>query len=223
MEESRKDAPEIPESVPTTMTLAEFLENDVPGYEYIDGKLVLKSPPERHLPIPTTMTAEEFLENDVPGYEYAKGELIPMSPATRRHGKISAKVIWHLSSHVYENGLGELYTAGTIFQVGDRMMKPDVAFVSTARLDVDEDKGFPIPPDLAIEVVSPTDVHYRIIRKVFDYLEAGTRLVWVLDPVAKAVTVYRSESDIEILTHEATLTGENVVPGFACPVRQLFE
>ena len=223
MKESHKDTPEIPESIPTTMTSAEFLENDVPGYEYIDGKLVLKSPPERHLPIPTTMTAEEFLENDVPGYEYAKGELIPMSPATRRHGKISAKVIWHLSSHVYENGLGELYTAETIFQVGDRMMKPDVAFVSTARLDVDEDKTFPIPPDLAIEVISPSDVHSRVTRKALDYLNAGTHLVWVLDPVAKAVTVYRSESDIEILTHEATLTGENVVPGFACPVGQLFE
>ena len=223
MKEPRKDAPEIPESIPTTATLEEFLENDVPGYEYTDGKLVLKSPPERHLPIPTTMTAEEFLENDVPGYEYATGELIPMSPATRRHGKISAKVIWHLSSHVYENGLGELYTAETIFQVGDRMMKPDVAFVSTARLDVDEDKAFPIPPDLAIEVISPTDVHYRIVRKAFDYLNAGTHLVWVLDPVAKTVTVYRSESDIEILTHEATLTVENIVPGFACPVGHLFE
>ena len=223
MKESRKDAPEIPESIPTTVTLEEFLENDVPGYEYIDGKLVLKSPPERYLPIPTTMTAEEFLENDVPGYEYAKGELIPMSPATRRHGKTSISIIRHLDRYVYENGLGELYTAETIFQVGDRMMKPDVAFVSTDRLDVDEDKTFPIPPDLAIEVISPTDVHYRIIRKVFDYLDAGTRLVWVLDPVAKTVTVYRSESDIEILTHEATLTGEDVVPGFACPVGQLFE
>ena len=223
MKESRKDTPAIPESIPTTMTLEEFLENDVPGYEYIDGKLVLKSPPEKHLPIPTTMTLEEFLENDVPGYEYAKGELIPMSPATRRHGKISARVIWHLSSHVYENRLGELYTAETIFQVGERVMKPDVAFVSTAHLDVDEDKTFPIPPDLAIEVVSPTDVHYRIVRKAFDYLAAGTRLVWVLDPVAKAVTVYRSESNIEILTHEATLTGEDVVPGFTCSVGQLFE
>ena len=222
MKASHKAAPEIPESVPTTVTLEEFLENDVPGYEYVDGTLVLKSPPERGLPIPTTMTPEEFLENDVPGYEYAKGELIPMSPATRRHGKISAKVIGHLYSHVYENGLGELYTAETIFQVGDRMMKPDVAFVSTPRLDVDEDKAFPIPPDLAIEVVSPSDVHSRVVRKALDYLEAGTRLVWVLDPVAKTVTVYRSESDIEILTHKATLTGENVVPGFACPVGQLF-
>ena len=223
MQEPRKDAPEIPESIPTTVTLEEFLENDVPGYEYIDGTLVLKTPAERYLPIPTTMTAEEFLENDLPGYEYAKGELIPMSPATKRHGKISANVIGHLYSHVYENGLGELYTAETIFQVGDRMMKPDVAFVSTARLDVDEDKTFPIPPDLAIEVVSPTDVHSRVVRKAFDYLDAGTRLVWVLDPVAKAVTVYRSKSDIEILMPEATLTGEDVVPGFTCPVGQLFE
>ena len=222
MKVPHKNAPEIPESIPTTVTLEEFLENDVPGYEYIDGKLVLKSPPERQLPIPTTMTAEEFLENDVPGYEYAKGELIPMSPATRRHGKISINIIRYLDRHVYENELGELYTAETIFQVGDRMMKPDVAFVSTDRLDVDEDKTFPIPPDLAIEVISPTDVHYRIVRKALDYLEAGTRLVWVLDPIAKAGTVYRSKSDIETLTHDAMLTGEDVVPGFTCSVGQLF-
>ena len=187
MKESHKDTPKIPESIPTTMTLAEFLENDVPGYEY------------------------------------AKGELIPMSPATRRHGKISVSIIRYLDRYVYENGLGEVYTAETTFQVGERVMKPDVAFVSTDRLDVDEDKTFPIPPDLAIEVVSPTDVHYRIVRKTFDYLAAGTRLVWVLDPVAKTVTVYRSKSDIELLTPEATLTGEDVVPGFTCPVGQLFE
>ncbi len=223
MKESHKDTPKIPESIPTTMTLAEFLENDVPGYEYSEGKLVLKSPPTAPKSIPTTMTLAEFLESDIPGYEYAKGELIPMSPATRRHGKTSISVIRYLDRYVYENGLGELYTAETIFQVGERVMKPDVAFVSTAHLDVDEDKGLPIPPDLAIEVISPTDVHYRIVRKAFDYLDAGTRLVWVLDPVAKAVTVYRSKSDIEILTHEATLTGEDVVPGFACPVGQLFE
>lgn len=223
MKAPRKDAPEMPESIPTPVTLEEFLENDVPGYEYIDGKLVLKTPPERYLPIPTTMTAEEFLENDVPGYEYAKGELIPMPPATRRHGKISVNIIRYLDRYVYEKGLGELYTAETIFQVGDRMMKPDVAFVSTDRLDVDEDKTFPIPPDLAIEVISPSDAHSCVTRKALDYLNASTPLVWVLDPVSKTVTVYRSENDIETLTREATLTGEAVVPGFTCPVGQLFE
>ena len=84
-------------------------------------------------------------------------------------------------------------------------------------------ESIPIPPDLAIEVVSPSDVHARVVRKALDYLVAGTRLVWVLDPVSKTVTVYRSESDIETLTRETTLTGEDVVPGFTCPVAQLFE
>ena len=223
MKETYKDTPEIPESIPTTMTLEDFLENDVPGYEYIDGKLVLKSPPERHLPIPTTMTLEDFLENDVPGYEYAKGELIPMAPTSIEHGEISINVIRYLDRHVYEKGLGKLYTADTTFQVGERLMKPDVAFIATARLGADRKKGSPIPPDLAIEVISPSDVHSRIVQKAFDYLAAGTRLVWVLDPIAKAVTVYRSKSDIELLTHEATLTGEDVVPGFTCPVENLFE
>lgn len=76
---------------------------------------------------------------------------------------------------------------------------------------------------MAIEVVSPLDVQSRIVEKALAYLEAGTRLVWVLEPVAKTVTIYRSETDIEILTYEATLTGEEVVPGFSCPVAYLFE
>ena len=207
------------------MTLAEFLEQDVEGYEYIDGKLVPKSPP---LPpemraIPTTMTLAEFLEQDVEGYEYVKGELVPMAPPSREHGEISVNVIRYLDAHVYKNKLGRLYTAETTFQVGERTAKPDVAFVSTAQLTGDKTKGFSIPPDLAIEVVSPSDVQSRVVEKALAYLEAGTRIVWVLEPVSKTVTVYRSEIDIEILTHEDTLTGEDVVPGFTCLVAHLFE
>ena len=212
-----------PESV--KMTLEEFLEHDVEGYEYIDGKLVPKSPPlpPEMCAIPTTMTLEEFLAHDVEGYEYVNGELIPMPPPSREHGEISVNVIHYLYSHIYEQKLGRLYTAETTFQVGERTAKPDVAFVSTARLTGDKTKGFFIPPDLAIEVVSPSDVQSRIVEKALAYLEAGTRLVWVLEPVAKTVTIYRSETDIEILTHEDTLTGEEVVPGFSCPVAHLFE
>jgi len=98
-----------------------------------------------------------------------------------------------------------------------------VAFVSTSQLDGDENTGFPIPPDLAIEVLSPTDVQWRVVDKAFAYLNAGTPLVWVLDPRSKTVTVYRSENDMALLTREDTLTGEDVVPGFTCPVSQLFE
>ena len=212
-----------PESI--KMTLEEFLEHDVEGYEYIDGKLVPKSPPlpPEMCAIPTTMTLEEFLEHDVEGYEYVNGELVPMAPPSREHGEISVNVIRYLDAHVYQNKLGRLYTPETTFQIGERTAKPDVAFVSTDRLTGDKTKGFSIPPDLAIEVVSPSDVLSRIAEKALAYLEAGTRLVWVLEPVSKTVTVYRSERDIKILTREDTITGEDVVPGFTCPVAHLFE
>ena len=173
-------------------------------------------------PEQVSMTLAEFLENDVDGYEYVKGELVPMPAAPRIHSKMRVNVIRYLDRHVDENQLGEVHVEAT-FQVGDRGLKPDVAFVSTPRLDGDENKGFPIPPDLAIEVVSPTDVQWRVAEKALAYLNAGTRLVWVLDPRSKTVTVYRSETDIALLTYEDTLTGEDVVPGFTCPVSQLFE
>ena len=173
-------------------------------------------------PEQVSMTLAEFLENDINGYEYVKGELVPMSPPTRIHSKVSVNVIRHLDRHVRENQLGEVHVAAT-FQVGERALKPDVAFVPTSQLDGDENTGFLIPPDLAIEVLSPTDVQWRVVDKAFVYLNAGTRLVWVLDPRSKTVTVYRSENDMALLTREDTLTGEDVVPGFTCPVSQLFE
>ena len=173
-------------------------------------------------PEQVSMTLAEFLENDVDGYEYVTGELVSMSPATRIHSRIRVNVIRHLDRHVRENQLGEVHVEAT-FQVSDRGLKPDVAFVSTPQLEGDENKGFPIPPDLAIGVVSPTDVQWRVADKAFAYLNAGTRLVWVLDPRSKTMTVYRSERDIALLTFEGTLTGEDVVPGFTCPVSQLFE
>ncbi len=182
-------------------------------HEIVEG---IRSPEQ------VSMTLAKFLENDVDGYEYVKGELVPRSPATRIHSKISVNVIRHLDRHVNENQLREVHVEAT-FQVGDRGLKPDVAFVSTPRLDGDENKGFSIPPDLAIEVVSPTDVQWRVADKAFTYLNAGTRLVWVLDPRSKTVMVYRSENDIALFTCEDTLTGEDVVPGFICPVSQLFE
>ncbi len=173
-------------------------------------------------PEQVSMTLAEFLENDVDGYEYVKGELVPMSPPTRIHSKVSVNVIRHLDWYVRENQLGEVHVE-TTFQVSERALKPDVAFMPTSQLDGDENTGFLIPPDLAIEVLSPTDVQWRVVDKAFAYLNAGTRLVWVLNPRSKTVTIYRSEKDIALLTYEDTLTGEDVVPGFTCPVSQLFE
>ena len=175
------------------------------------------------MPLETDMTLEEFLESDLERYEYVKGVLIPMPPTSGEHGDISANLFLFLGPYVRENQLGRVYTSDTGFKIGDRFLIPDIAFVSSARLPDDRRKAFSIPPDLAVEIVSPTDVLFRVFEKALTYLSGGTRLVWVIEPVAKTVTVYRSETDIKTLTREDILSGEEVVEGFSCKVSELFE
>ena len=174
-------------------------------------------------PIKTDMTLDEFCQSDLEGYEYVKGELVPMAPPTMEHGDISMNLSFFLSLHIRENQLGRLYPADTDFKLGDRLVKPDIAFVSTARLPENRRQASPVAPDLAVEVVSPTDIQYRVVEKAFAYLNAGTRLVWIIEPVGKTITVYRSKTDIKVLTREDTLDGEEVVEGFSCQVAELFK
>ncbi|MDE0084160.1 MAG: Uma2 family endonuclease [Candidatus Poribacteria bacterium] len=178
---------------------------------------------ESHPPENFSMTLEEFLESDLEGYEYVKGEIIPMPAASLEHGLICSRVFSRLVLYIQEHQLGEVVTPDTGFQVGERVLKPDIAFLSKDRLPDDHSRACPVPPDLAVEVISKSDISLRIIEKVFAYLEAGTQIVWVLEPIGKTVTVYRSETDIKTLTRKDTLTGEGVVEGFSCPVAQLFE
>ena len=168
------------------------------------------------------MTLEEFLASDLEGYEYIKGELIPMPPTSVEHGYISVNLSSLLHLYVRENQLGRVLSE-TGFRVGERVLIPDIAFISTARIPIDPSKASPVPPDLAVEVVSPSDILDRIQEKVYAFLEAGTQLVWVLAPRDKTVTIYRSETDITTLTRNDTLSGEEVVEGFSCQVAELFE
>jgi len=168
------------------------------------------------------MTLEEFLESDLERYEYIKGELIPMPPTSVEHGYISVNLSSLLHLCVRENQLGRVLSE-TGFRVGERVLIPDIAFISTDRLPNDQSKACPVPPDLAVEVVSPSDILRRVEEKVLAYLEAGTQLVWLLSPTSKTVTVYRSETEITTLTRNDTLSGEEVVKGFSCQVAELFE
>ena len=174
-------------------------------------------------PLEPDMTLEDFLESDLEGYEYVERKLIPMAPLTMEHGEISMSLSLLLGVHIQKNELGRLYPADTDFKLGDRLVKPDIAFVSTARLPENKRQASPVAPDLAVEVVSPTDIQYRIVEKALAYLNAGTRLVWIIEPVGKTVTVYRSKTDIKTFTIDDTLSGEDVVEGFSCQVAQLFE
>ena len=170
-----------------------------------------------------SITLEEFLNNDYESYEYVKGELAPMSTPTMVHGEISTNIVTLLNNYVRQHKLGRVYTAETTFQIGESGRKPDVAFVSQARLPENRNQASPIPPDLAIEVVSPTDKVYDVQEKALEYLDAGTKMVWVIEPIAKTVTVYHSPNEIKILTKNDIITGEEVVSGFQCAVTEFFE
>ena len=179
---------------------------------------------EENLPPETaTMTLEEFLESDLEGYEYVKGELVPMPPKSLELGGISTNVVLALGLYVRENQNGRIYMPYTAFKIGDWGLIPDIAFLSNANVPDKFSNASPVPPDIAVEVVSRTDTDHAIEEKAFAYLEAGTQLVWVLKPRSKTVTIYRSETDITLLTRNDTLTGEDVVEGFSCQVAELFE
>ena len=170
-----------------------------------------------------SVTLEEFLANDYESYEYIKGELVPMGDPTMEHGEVSSNLVILLGTYIRRHQLGRIYTAETTFQIGQGGRKPDVAFISQDRLPENRRQTSPIPPDLAVEVVSPTDKTYEIQEKVSEYLNAGAQMVWVVEPVLRTVTVYRSLNDIKTLTINDSLTGEDVIEGFECLVAEIFD
>jgi Uma2 family endonuclease len=102
--------------------------------------------------------------------------------------------------------------------------KPDVSFIRVGRLPGEKapEGHTRIPPDLAVEVVSPKDLAYEVTDHVEDYLKADVRLVWVIDLHVRTVLIYRLDGSISGLREKDELDGEAVVVGFRCPVRELF-
>ena len=135
------------------------------------------------------MTAEELLNMSDDGfrYELIRGELKKMSPAGQTHGKYSWSVAFSLGGHIEANRLGRMYIADTGFILAtdpDHVLAPDVAFVSNERMrQIGETDGFARgAPDIAVEVISPSDRYTEVDQKVSDYLEAGCRAVIVVNP-----------------------------------------
>jgi len=175
------------------------------------------------------LTADDLLRQPHDGhrYELVKGELLRMPPAGNIHGKRTMRLGWRLAQHVEANDLGIVFAAETGFRLAsdpDTVRAPDVAFVIKTRVeDVGEFEGFwPGAPDLAVEVISPGDSYTEVEEKVEEYLQAGARAVWVVDPRRRTITVYRSLTDITILTENDTLEGGDLIPGFSCGVAEVF-
>ncbi len=176
------------------------------------------------------MTADELLRRPDDGlrHELVRGELLTMSPAGFEHFDIATVVGVSLVSHVLAHRLGRVIIGDVGFRLTtapDTVRAPDVAFIRTERhREVGRTRGYwPGAPDLAVEVISPYDLYTEVDEKVAEWLEHGTRLVFVVNPRRRSVAVHRPTLPVRILTEDDVLDGEDVVPGWTLPVRDLFK
>ena len=175
------------------------------------------------------LTLEDLylLREDDEKHELQAGVLLSEPLPGFLHGQTALRVARFLGDHADRNGLGAVVTNDTGFVLArdpDTVRGPDVAFVSRERVLALANRlqAFPGPPDLAVEVLSPSNTASDVHAKIADYLAAGTRLCWVFDPVRETVTVYRSLLGPRVLGRDAELDGEDVLPGFHVEVAEFF-
>jgi len=171
-----------------------------------------------------TWTDDELMAlPDDAKYELVDGELLRASPAGGRHGDIVAELLSRIRIFVKERRLGHVFDGQTGFRLPDgNLRSPDVSFVAAERLAGGIPAGFlHLAPDLAVEVLSPTDQAGDVAHKVGEYLSVGVRLLWVIDPERSAAVVYRPGITPNTVRVDAALDGADVLPGFACPLREI--
>jgi Uma2 family endonuclease len=177
--------------------------------------------------VETLITAEQLLQMPAEEYcELIRGELIKISPTGLEHGRVANRISVRLGVYVEEHQLGIVTTAEAGFQIGhnpDSVRAPDVAFISAARVPKNPIAGFfDGPPDLAVEVLSPNDRAGEVLAKIQELLKAGCRMVWLVDPITRTVTVYHDRRNAQVLTAEDIISGDDLLPGFSVPVAEFF-
>jgi len=175
------------------------------------------------------VTVEDFYEIAFEGFrgELVGGELKETMPTSVLHGIIAGRIAIILGFFVLQNKLGEVLTAKTGFRlfVDKKTVRvPDVSFLSNEKLAEikNVNKFYDGTPDLAIEVISPSETYNDVQGKLEDYLSAGVKMVWIIRPENKIVTTYRTLSDFKILRENEELNGEDLLPNFKCNLTDIF-
>ena len=173
---------------------------------------------------PALITADELprIQPSDKRVELVRGVMVVREPPGYRHGSIVARITYLLMRQVEPRSLGLVLAGDPGFLVAsdpDTVRAPDVAFIRRDRLPDPPPRAFAaMAPDLAVEVLSPDDRPGEVLAKVADWLNAGSRLVWVVDPERRVARVYRHDGTETLLAPGDALDGEDVIPGFTCPL-----
>jgi Uma2 family endonuclease len=176
---------------------------------------------------PETLTADDLARLKVldKRTELVGGRLVVREPAGFQHGVIAARVTRRMEEYVATHDLGVVVAAETGFKLStnpDTVRAPDAGFIAKARIPDPLPRGYlPLAPDLAVEVLSPDDRPGDVLSKVAEWLNAGSALVWVIDPQQRIARVYRENGTESLVREAGELDGENVVAGFALPLRTI--
>ena len=176
----------------------------------------------------TLITAEEFYlfccENDG-WYELVDGEVVELAPPNDEHGEIAVNVGTAFNIYSRQRGVGQarVETGYRLRRGPDTVRGPDVSFVFRPRVE-GRGSGFPVgAPDIAVEVVSPSDTAAEVARKVAEYLAAGSQRVWVVYPAGRQVLIHRADGSVPSYGGDDVITDEELLPGFSLPLSEIFE
>ena len=168
-----------------------------------------------------------MLEGSGKSTELVRGRLIVRELPGTYHGRVQGILHILVGSFVRAHDLGAVFGQDTGFKIAsdpDTVRAPDVAFVDRTRVAQIPRRGYAaLAPDLVAEILSPDDRPGEVLAKVGEWLEAGVRLAWVIDPDRRVASVYRADGSVMTVSSDAYVDGEAVVPGFSFRLSELFE
>lgn len=172
-------------------------------------------------------TAEELLLMPEGTHgEIVEGVYVPMTGGAGPHGSVTARVTFALTSYAYAQAAGEVFGSETTFRLArgpDTARCPDVTFVTAERLPLGVQPGvFEGAPDLAVEVLSPSNTVAEMERKRAEYVRYGARQVWIVDPETRTVAVHVAGGLPRFLAGDDALEGGDLLPGFSTSIAAFF-